>query len=60
MKVANSRFASEGSPSVGLPAELGVSSWIRIPGVLGPRERNFFKARWNAEREEVGTLISRA
>ena len=35
----------------------------RIPGVLGTRARGnaiFFKARGNAEREEVGTLISRA
>ena len=35
----------------------------RVPGVLGTRARGnviFFKARGNAEREEVGTLISRA
>ena len=43
--------------------ELGARSWIRVPGVLGTRARGnaiFFKARGNAEREEVGTLISRA
>ena len=35
----------------------------RVPGVLDTRARGnaiFFKARGNAEREEVGTLISRA
>ena len=34
-----------------------------VPGVLGTWARGnaiFFKARRNAEREEVGTLISRA
>ena len=46
-------------------SELGARSWIRVPasGVLGTRARGnaiFFKARGNAEREEVGTLISRA
>ena len=35
----------------------------RVPGVLGKRAHGnaiFFKACGNAEREEVGTLISRA
>ena len=35
----------------------------RVPNVLGTRARGnaiFFKARGNAERKEVGTLISRA
>ena len=40
-----------------------LDSRSRVPGVLGTRARGnaiFFKARGNAEREEVGTLISRA
>ena len=38
-----------------------LDSRSRVPGVLGPRARGkaiFFKARGNAERKEVGTLIS--
>ena len=41
--------------------ELGAHS--RVPGVLGTRALGnaiFYKARGNAEPEEVGTLISRA
>ena len=40
-----------------------LDSRSRVPGVLGTRARGnaiFFKARGNAEREEVGALISRA
>ena len=40
-----------------------LDSRSRLPGVLGTRARRnaiFFKAHGNAEREEVGTLISRA
>ena len=40
-----------------------LDSRSRVPVVLGMRARGnaiFFKARGNAEREEVGTLISRA
>ena len=40
-----------------------LDSRSRVPGVLGTRARGnaiFFKARGNAEWEEVGTLISRA
>ena len=37
-----------------------LDSRSRLPGVLGTQERDFFKARGNAELEEVGTLILRA
>ena len=40
-----------------------LDSCSRVPGVLGTRARGnaiFFKARGNAEREEIGTLILRA
>ena len=58
---------------LGLIEQIYMQSWAHVPGFAFPRSRVpgvlgtwarrnaiFFKARRNAEREEVGTLISYA
>ena len=53
----NSRRATDIYIYIYRAGRMFLDSRSHVPGVLGTRERDFFKAHGNAECEEVGTLI---